>query len=120
MYQPGPAQRIAPYVNRQSLILVGGLLLMVLNLLGSAEGQTVLTAFNPNYRPATASATHTSVVDLGAQLVLLLVLILIASLSDEGGTFALIFLAALWLGWLFMNRAWFAGLASLAPSHKSG
>ena len=77
--------------------------------------------------PAEAPAqTQTSVLDLVGQVILLGALLLVGSVSDEAGTFALWFLAALWLGFLYSHRSLFTGLlgsggsAATPPASPSG
>lgn len=94
--------RIAEGTNPVSLVLVGGLVLMGVNFFLPATGPGQL-----------------SVLDLGLQGAMLLLLILIASVSAEGATFAVIFVAALWLGFLYTHRSFFAGLDQLAGGGSS-
>lgn len=94
---PDPIQaKILPLTNQTSLILVGGLVLMGLNF--GASGTT---------------GPRTSVLDLGLQAGGLVLLLLIASVSPEGGTFAVLLIAALWLGYLYSHRATIAQVGKL-------
>lgn len=118
--RPDPVTaRIAPYTGRSSLILFGGLALIGLNALASYEGHNFLRVLVPAWPAPNSRDSHTSLLDLGAQVILLMILLVIASVSDEGGSFALLFLMALWLGWLFVNRAWFIGLGALFTPSSS-
>lgn len=123
---PDPVQaRIAPYTGRTSLFLFGGITLIVANLLLSPQGWAVATALAPSLpkQPtAVAQSAGTSVLDLIGQTVLLGALLLVGSVSDEAGTFALVFLAALWLAFLYTHRVLFSGLLGKAtpPASPSG
>lgn len=111
--RPDPIKaRIAPFTNRTSLLVGGGVTLIVLNLVTSAEGVNILRAFGPSFPAPGPNANHTTVLDVFLQVAGLGLLVLIASVSDEGGTFALLFLAAIWLAFLYANRAWISGLAN--------
>lgn len=127
---PDPVQaRIAPYTGRTSLFLFGGITLILANLVLSPQGWQVATALFPSLpaQPtAVAQSAGTSVLDLVGQTVLLGALLLVGSVSDEGGTFALVFLAALWLVFLYAHRSLFSGLlgkasgAATPPASPSG
>lgn len=123
---PDPVQaRIAPYTGRTSLFLFGGITLIVANLLLSPQGWAIATALIPalpKQPTAVAQSAGTSVLDLIGQTVLLGALLLVGSVSDEGGTFALVFLAALWLAFLYTHRVLFSGLLGQAtpPASPSG
>lgn len=113
MAQPPDAvqARIAPYTGRTSLFLFGGITLILANLLLSQQGWQVARALFPSLPQSAASSGQTSVLDLVGQMVLLGALLLVGSVSDEAGTFALVFLAALWLGFFYQHRALFTGLS---------
>ena len=112
MAQPPDAvqARIAPYTGRTSLFLFGGITLILANLLLSQQGWTVARALFPSLPQSAASSGQTSVLDLVGQAIILGALLLVGSVSDEAGTFALVFLAALWLGFLYQHRTLFQGL----------
>ena len=114
--RPDPVQaRIAPYTGKSSLFLFGGISLILANLLLTQQGWTIWTAFIP-VAPKTppTSATNTSLLGLAGQVVILGALLLVGSVSDEGATFALVFLAALWLGFFYHHRDLLSGLLSQA------
>lgn len=122
---PDPVQaRIAPYTGRTSLFLFGGITLILANLLLSPQGWAIATALFPTLPKAspTGSGPAVSVLDLVGQAILLGALLLVGSVSDEAGTFALIFLAALWLAFLYSHRTLFSGLRRQAtpPASQSG
>lgn len=100
---PDPIRaRIAPFTNQTSLLVVGGVTLIAVNF------------FTP-----VPKDHQLSVLDLAFQAGGLVLLLLIASVSEEGGSFALLFLAALWLGWFYTHRGWFASLAAATSGSKS-
>ena len=121
--RPDPVQaRIAPYTGRTSLFLFGGITLILANFLLSQQGWALVTAFLPSAsgsQPPGGQASSVSLLDLGGQALMLGALLVIGSVSDEAGNFALIFLAALWLGFLFSKRALFTGLLGQASSPSS-
>jgi hypothetical protein len=120
--RPDPVQaRIAPYTGQTSLFLFGAVLLIVANFALSAQGSQLLAAILPGWRANPNARNQTSLLDLVGQVIILGALLLIGSVSEEAGTFALVFLAALWLGFLYSNRAMFSGLLSQAtPPASSG
>lgn len=123
MAQPPDAvqARIAPYTGRTSLFLFGGITLILANLLLSPQGWAIATALAPsltNSKPPSAGPA-VSVLDLVGQVILLGALLLVGSVSDEAGTFALIFLAALWLAFLYSHRRLFSGLLGQATPPAS-
>ena len=100
---PDPIRaRIAPFTNQTSLLVVGGVTLIAVNF------------FTP-----VAKDHQLSVLDLAFQAGGLVLLLLIASISEEGGSFALLFLAALWLGWFYTHRAFFASLGAATSGASS-
>lgn len=112
--RPDPVTaRIAPYTGRTGLVLVFGGLLIGVNTLGSYEGHAILHGLAPAWPGPASGQEQLTLLDVVAQLVMLAVLFIIAGVSEEGGNFAVIFLAALWLGWLFVNRAWVTGVVGL-------
>jgi hypothetical protein len=113
--RPDPVQaRIAPYTGKTSLFLTGGITLIAVNFLLTQQGWTIATALLPAAPRAPASATNTSLLGLAGQVVILGALLLVGSVSDEGATFALLFLAALWLGFFYHHRDLLSGLLSQA------
>lgn len=114
MAQPPDAvqARIAPFTGRTSLFLFGGITLMLANLLLAPQGWAIAQALFPTLPKASPSGTGpaVSLLDLVGQAVLLGALLLVGSVSDEAGTFALVFLAALWLAFLYSHRTLFSGL----------
>lgn len=124
MAQPPDAvqARIAPYTGQSSLFLFGGITLIAANLILSQQGWAIITAVFPRLPAQAPSQTHTSVLDLVGQVILLGALLLVGSVSEEAGTFALVFLAALWLGFLYSHRSLFTGLLGTAatPGASSG
>jgi hypothetical protein len=128
MAQPPDAvqARIAPYTGRTSLFLFGGITLILANLVLSPQGWAIVTALFPSAERQASVASHpTSVLDLVGQVIILGALLLVGSVSDEAGTFALVFLAALWLGFLYSHRSLFAGLLgqttpATPPASSSG
>lgn len=110
--------RIAPYTGRSSLILFGGLALILVNAVASYEGHAIIAAIDPIWPAPSSAQAHTSLLDLVAQAVMLGLLLLVASIDDEAGSFALLFLAALWLGWLLVNRAGIVALVGLLSGGK--
>ena len=125
MAQPPDAvqARIAPYTGQSSLFLFGGVTLIAANLLLSQQGWTITRAVFPRLPAQAASQTQTSVLDLVGQVILLGALLLVGSVSEEAGTFALVFLAALWLGFLYSHRGLLTGLlgsTATPPASPSG
>ena len=126
MAQPPDAvqARIAPFTGRTSLFLFGGITLMLANLLLSPQGWAIAQALFPTLPKASPSGTGpaVSVLDLVGQAVLLWALLLVGSVSDEAGTFALIFLAALWLAFFYSHRSLLTGLLGKAtpPASQNG
>ncbi|HEY7975352.1 MAG TPA: hypothetical protein VID72_08425 [Ktedonobacterales bacterium] len=119
--RPDPVQaRIAPYTGKSSLFLFGGISLILANLLLTQQGWTIATALLPAAPKAPASATNTSLLGLAGQVVILGALLLVGSVSDEGATFALLFLAALWLGFFYHHRDLLSGLLSQATPGTPG
>ena len=118
MAQPPDAvqARIAPYTGQSSLFLFGGVTLIAANLLLSQQGWTITRAVFPRLPAQASSQTQTSVLDLVGQVILLGALLLVGSVSEEAGTFALVFLAALWLGFLYSHRNLFTGLLGAGGS----
>ena len=112
--------RSAPYTARTSRILYGGLALMLLNAVGSYEGHAVIRAIDPLWPAPTGGMAHTSLLDLLAQLFMLGILVVIGSVSDEAGSFALLFVIALWAGWLLLNRAGIIAVVGLLSGGASG
>lgn len=116
--RPDPVQaRIAPYTGKSSLFLFGGISLIAVNFLLTQQGWTVATALIPMMRtnpPASVQANSLSWLGLLGEGVLLGALLLVGSVSDEGATFALVFLAALWLGFFYHHRDLLSGLLSAA------
>lgn len=113
MNQPPDAvqAKIAPYTGRTSLFLFGGFSLIALNLALSRNGWEALRAIFPRLPSGAAPAASVSLLDLVAQLAILGALLLIGGVSDEAGTLALVFLAALWLLFLYSHRGLFSSLA---------
>lgn len=122
MAQPPDAvsAKIAPYTGRTSLLIFGGAALILVNVLTSGEGMTIAHAVTPLFPAPNQTANHVSVLDIGLQIGGLLLLVIIASVSDDGGSFAMLFLLALWLGWLYTHRAFFAGVAQIASGAPAG
>jgi len=127
MAQPPDAvqARIAPYTGRTSLFLFGGITLIAANLLLSQQGWSIARALFPTLPGVAPTGTQTSVLDLVGQVILLGALLLVGSVSDEAGTFALVFLAALWLGFLYSHRSLVSGLLGqvapqVSPPSSSG
>ena len=126
MAQPPDAvqARIAPFTGRTSLFLFGGITLMLANLLLSPQGWAIAQALFPTLPKASPSGTGpaVSLLDLIGQAVLLGALLLVGSVSDEAGTFALIFLAALWLAFFYSHRSLLTGLLGKAtpPASQNG
>lgn len=126
MAQPPDAvqARIAPFTGRTSLFLFGGITLMLANLLLAPQGWAIAQALFPTLPKASPSGTGpaVSVLDLVGQAVLLGALLLVGSVSDEAGTFALIFLAALWLAFFYSHRSLLTGLLGKAtpPASQNG
>ena len=126
MAQPPDAvqARIARFTGRTSLFLFGGITLMLANLLLSPQGWAIAQALFPTLPKASPSGTGpaVSVLDLVGQAVLLGALLLVGSVSDEAGTFALIFLAALWLAFFYSHRSLLTGLLGKAtpPASQNG
>ena len=123
MAQPPDAvqARIAPFTGRTSLFLFGGITLMLANLLLAPQGWAIAQALFPTLPKASPSGTGpaVSLLDLVGQAVLLGALLLVGSVSDEAGTFALVFLAALWLAFLYSNRSLLTGLLGKATPTAS-
>ena len=126
MAQPPDAvqARIAPFTGRTSLFLFGGITLMLANLLLAPQGWAIAQALFPTLPKASPSGTGpaVSLLDLIGQAVLLGALLLVGSVSDEAGTFALIFLAALWLAFFYSHRSLLTGLLGKAtpPASQNG
>src|SRR5690242_11798799 len=98
---PQVAQQTAlPAVNRTSLVLFGGLALIVLNLFWVNGGSLIQAIFHPGSR----GIEFTQLTDTGLQVLGVALLTLLAEYGGENaGTAALFFLAALWLLWLLTH-----------------
>jgi len=98
---PQVAQQTAlPSVNRTSLVLFGGLALIVLNLFWVNGGSLIQAIFHPG----SSGVQFTQLRDTGLQVLGLALLTLLAEYGGENaGTAALFFLAALWLLWLLTH-----------------
>ena len=98
---PQVAQQTAlPAVNRTSLVLFGGLALIVLNLFWVNGGGLIQAIFHPG----SSGVQFTQLRDTGLQVLGLALLTLMAEYGGENaGTAALFFLAALWLLWLLTH-----------------
>jgi hypothetical protein len=119
MAQPPDAvqARIAPYTGQSSLFLFGAVTLILANLLLSPQGWAILAAFVPGLpKQSPSSGSPTSWFGLIGEIVLLGALLLIGSVSEDAGTFALVLLAALWLVFLLNHQALVIGLFSGATS----
>jgi hypothetical protein len=116
--RPDPVQaRIAPYTGKTSLFLTGGITLIAVNFLLTQQGWTIATALVPPMRsnpPASVQANSLNWLGLVGQVVILGALLLVGSVSDEGATFALLFLAALWAAFFYHHRDLLSGLLSQA------
>lgn len=100
MRMPPQAQNTPalPDVNRTSLVFFGGAALILLNF-ATVEGFSQIGALI-FHKGAKASPTY-AVKDVGLQVLGLAILSLMAEYGGDGaGTFALLFVAALWLLWL--------------------
>lgn len=94
-------QSFLPAVNRSSLVFFGGAALIVLNLYWVNGGQLINSVFVHNQG---AEAPMVGVLDAGLQLLGLGVLTLLAEYGGDGaGSFALLFILALWLLWLLAH-----------------
>jgi len=98
---PQVAQQTAlPAVNRTSLVLFGGLALIVLNLFWVNGGGLIAAIFHPGSN----GVQFTQLQDAGLQMLGLALLTLLAEYGGENaGTAALLFLAALWILWLLTH-----------------
>ena len=92
---PQVAQQSAlPDINRTSLILFGGLALIVLNLFWQ-NGTALFTAI---FTKGAGNVQFTAITDTGLQLLGLALLTMLAQYGGENaGTAALMFVGALWL-----------------------
>jgi hypothetical protein len=108
--------QIAPYTSRTSLLLFGGLILIALNWVTSNGAAAFDAAVGLKNTGSITTGPAVSVLDAVLQAVGLGLLVLIASVSDDGGTFAILFLAALWVAWLYAHRDLFSHIASMLPS----
>ena len=112
--QPAVAQQAAfPDVNRTSLILFGGLVLIALNYITVNVG-AIRAIFVKGAAPAQPAYGY---IDYGWQLLGLGLLTLLAEYGgDAAGSASLLFLAALWLLWLVVH---FGGNPVTAPAKES-
>lgn len=97
---------VAPGASRPQLVLAGGLLLIAANLLTEPTARTILAnVFRSPGKAAMLSAdgTSTGLLDLGIQLLVVLVLYVVASVSDAAGALAVAILAAMWLVFLLRH-----------------
>lgn len=119
MAQPPDAvqARIAPYTGQSSLFLFGAVTLILANLLLSPQGWAILAALVPGLtKQGPSGGSPTSWFGLVGEIVLLGALLLIGSVSEDAGTFALVLLAALWLVFLLNHQALIIGLFSGATN----
>lgn len=107
-------EHIAPYAGRTSLFLFAGISLILANLVLSQQGWALVRSVFPTLPNEPATMQQTSVVGIVGESALLGGLLIVASVSDEGGTLALVFIAALWLVFIFHHRGLFTGGASVA------
>jgi len=100
---PQVAQQTAlPSVNRTSLVLFGGLALIVVNLFWVNGG--IGAIFQGIFHRGSPGVAFTNLTDTGWQLFGLALLTLAAEyFGENAGTSALLFLAALWLLWLMVH-----------------
>jgi len=112
---PQVAQQTAlPAVNRTSLVLFGGLALIVLNLFWVNGGGLIAAIFHPGAN----GMQFTQLQDTGLQVLGLALLTLLAEYGGENaGTAALLFLAALWILWL-LTHVGTAPASERAPTHS--
>ena len=110
--------------DRSNAVLFLGLTLLVVNLWLTPEWLNVIrSAFklSPKQRTDT-SAPPVTVIDLSLQGLLVLLLWALAKAGEEAGNLALLFLLALWLGWLLTNGPHLAaalGVSAPAPTGPS-
>ena len=112
---PAVAQQAAfPNVNRTSLVLFAGAVLIILNFLAVNGGGFLAGIFK---KGATAQQPAYGYTDVGWQIVGLALLTIMAEYGgDAAGSAALLFLAALWLLWLVVHFG--NGQKSLFPPAK--
>lgn len=106
MAMNAPQVVVASGAGRAQLVLAGGLLLIGANLLLEPTARTILA--NVFHAPAAAKsldhgATSTGLLDLGVQLLVVLALYVVASVSDAAGALAVAILAAMWLVFLIRH-----------------
>lgn len=112
-------QHIAPYAGRTSLFLFAGISLILANLVLSQQGWGLVRAIFPSLPAEPASAQQTSILGIVGESALLGGLLIVSTVSDEGGTLALVFLAALWLVFIYNHRALF-GVSASGSGNQSG
>lgn len=93
---------VAPGANRQGWVFGLGLGLILVNFFFTSEGGDVLSALIPGHSPSSGQP-HTNLVDTIGQGLMLLILVAIAGIDDTAGSAALLFVVALWLGWLLSH-----------------
>ena len=105
-----------PDVNRASLVFFGGVALMVLNFYW-VNGSALTRAIFSKGQGGQPLYGYT---DVGLQVLGLFLLVLMAEYGGEGAsTFALLFLVALWLGWLINHLHTSPGAAAQAKAQAT-
>lgn len=96
----GAQTSVLPSVNRSSLVFFAGAALVVLNFYWSNGGALTGAIFHKGG----GAPQLTGIADVALQIIGLAILTLMAEYGGDGaGSFALVFLAALWLLWLVVH-----------------
>lgn len=106
MNAPVAQPTVAPGASRSQLVLAGGLLLIAANLAAEPAFRTIFAnAFRGpgTSAPLAAGWASTGLLDLGLELLVVLVLYIVASVSETVGALAVAILAAMWLVFLLRH-----------------
>lgn len=95
--------------GKQSVVALGGLALVGVNWWNSDQRGAISDAFAGHSHPAKA---HSALLQMGGELLLVLVVTIVAGMSDSLGTGMLALIAALWILWGIQHYA------GVAPGKK--